>query len=289
MKDIVVIYHADCPDGFGGAWAAWKKFGNKAEYIPASYGAPVLKGLENKELYFIDFIYDQYDENGIKDLIKRNRRVTVIDHHVSKEKLTKLTRDYSYDINHSGSVLAWDYFHKDKMMPLLFKYIEGQDLWRFDLPDTVPLMTYIDSLDYDFLVWEKLIKDIEDDKKREEFTKKGKFMLNYKDKVLKKIIKENEKLVEFEGYEIYALNAPHEFASQICNILCTKKPPLALTWVEDKNNIHVSLRSNGSVDVSKIAEKYGGGGHKKSSGFSLSAIKSFPWKEIKMQNSNIKM
>ena len=27
-----VIYHADCTDGFGAAYAAWKQLGNRAEY-----------------------------------------------------------------------------------------------------------------------------------------------------------------------------------------------------------------------------------------------------------------
>ena len=36
--NISVLYHADCPDGFGGAYAAWKKFGDTAEYIPVKYG-----------------------------------------------------------------------------------------------------------------------------------------------------------------------------------------------------------------------------------------------------------
>jgi len=288
MKNIIIIYHADCPDGFGGAWAAWKKLGEEASYIPAGYGEPIFEGLENKEIYFIDFIYDQYDEKGIKDLIKRNKRVTAIDHHVSKEKLIKLTRDYSYAVDHSGAVLAWQYFHKDKPVPLLLKYIEGQDLWRFDLPGTTALVTYVDSLDYDFSAWDKLAKDVEDAEKRQEFIGKGEFMLDYKEEMIKKMIEENEKLVEFEGYQIYAVNAPHEFASEIGHILYTRKPPMALTWVEDKNSIHVSLRSDGSVDVAKIAEKYGGGGHKSSAGFRLPVITSFPWSKRKSEARNPK-
>ena len=34
FKNIVIIYHTDCRDGFGAAWAAWKKFGDSATYIP---------------------------------------------------------------------------------------------------------------------------------------------------------------------------------------------------------------------------------------------------------------
>ena len=33
LKKIVVIYHDQCRDGFGAAYAAWKKFGDDASYI----------------------------------------------------------------------------------------------------------------------------------------------------------------------------------------------------------------------------------------------------------------
>ena len=36
----VVIYHANCNDGFGAAYSAWKLLGNRAEYHAASHGAP---------------------------------------------------------------------------------------------------------------------------------------------------------------------------------------------------------------------------------------------------------
>src|SRR3989344_5352306 len=272
MKNIIIIYHADCPDGFGGAWSAWKKFGDKADYFPVGYGESIMPGLENKEIYFIDFMYDQYDEKGIQDLIRRNKRVTAIDHHVSKEKLIKLTQDYSYAVDHSGSVLAWKYFHEDKPVPLLLKYVEGQDLWRFDLPDTAAVVTYINCLGYDFAIWDKLVEDVEDGEKRKKFIEKGEFMVSYKEEMLKKIVEENEKIVEFEGHKVYVVNAPHEFASGIGYILYKKRPPFAVTWIEDKHGVHVSLRSDVSVDVAKIAEKYGGGGHKAAAGFSLPSI-----------------
>ena len=56
MKDIIVIYHGECSDGFGGAWAAWKKFGETVDYIGAHHGDEPPVGLVGKEIYFIDFI-----------------------------------------------------------------------------------------------------------------------------------------------------------------------------------------------------------------------------------------
>ena len=276
MKDVVIIYHGDCPDGFGGAWAAHKKFGDKAEYIGVGHGLPLPTGLDHKEIYMIDFAYPV---EIMKDLISRNERVTVIDHHVTREESAKLTKDYSYSINHSGAVLSWKYFHNDKPVPELLKYIEDQDLWKFVLLNTDSIGTYLDSLDYEFSLWDQLVEDVEDVEKREKFIEKGKLMLNYQEELLNRIVEESTKMVEFEGYKVLAVNAPHEFSSKIGEMLYTKMPPLAIVWSEGRDGIHVSLRSDGTVDVSKIAEKFGGGGHKSSSGFSLPPIKSFPWKE----------
>lgn len=32
-KSVAVFYHADCTDGFTGAWVAYRKFGAKADYV----------------------------------------------------------------------------------------------------------------------------------------------------------------------------------------------------------------------------------------------------------------
>ena len=37
MKPLV-LYHANCADGFGAAFAAWLKLGDEAEYVACSYG-----------------------------------------------------------------------------------------------------------------------------------------------------------------------------------------------------------------------------------------------------------
>ena len=131
MKNIVILYHAECSDGFGGAWAAWKKFGSRAAYIPLYHHNPPPVGLRGKEVYMIDFTYN---EPVVKKLLKENNRVTSIDHHESQESATKLTEKYLYAVDHSGSVLAWKYFHPGKPTPMLLRYIENGDLWKFKIP-----------------------------------------------------------------------------------------------------------------------------------------------------------
>lgn len=277
MKDIVVLYHAECPDGFGAAWAAYNNFGNNADYIGVHHNHPAPEGLENKDVYLVDFVYPK---EIMEELISRNKRVTAIDHHVSGEEAVKLTKDYSYSVDHSGSVLAWMYFN-DKSVPKLLYYIEDRDLFQFKLLNSNSICVFIDSFDQDFEVWNKLAQDIEDENKRDEVVVKGDIILKYEEELIKQLVKENAKLVEFEGFQVYVVNAPHEFASQIGKVLYQIKPPVAIIWSEDKERVNISLRSDKSVDVSEIAVKFGGGGHKGAAGFNLPALGKFPWKEVK--------
>ena len=64
-KNIVVVYHGDCTDGFSAAWAAWKKFGNKAEYLGIDPGELLPTGLEDKEIYMLDVLSKSNPEEVI--------------------------------------------------------------------------------------------------------------------------------------------------------------------------------------------------------------------------------
>ena len=225
----------------------------------------------------VDFTYPV---GVIEDLIMKNKRVTAIDHHAGMEEAIKLTKDYSYDNSHSGSVLAWKYFSQEPP-PKILEYVEDRDLYRFSLPDSRAICAVIDSFDYNFNAWDELAESFNDVATRKSFIEKGNIIVKYEEELIKKTIEENAKLVEFEGYKIYSVNAPHEFASDIGSILCKKNPPMAIIWREDRDRVSVSLRSDGTIDVSKIASKFGGGGHKASAGFRIKPISDFPWKELK--------
>ena len=278
LKDIIILYHAECPDGFGAAWVAHKKLGDEAEYIGVHHNSSVPEGLVDKEVYLIDF---SYPEDTTKDLIAKNKRVTAIDHHATREGAVKLTTDYLYSNDHSGSVLAWMYFYPDKPVPKLLKYIEDRDLWRFSLGNTSALCLFIDTFEYDFSVWDKLAKNMEDGQYIASCIEKGEIILKHENRLINRMVEEGARLVEFEGYQPYCVNAPHFSASDIGTILIAKNPPIAIIWSEDKERVNVSLRSDGSIDVAKIAQKFGGGGHKAAAGFNFISKSQFPWKEVK--------
>jgi nanoRNase/pAp phosphatase (c-di-AMP/oligoRNAs hydrolase) len=273
-QKIVVIYHGKCPDGFGGAWAAWKKFGAKAAYLPARDRSAPPVPLKNKIVYVIDYTYDA---PIIKKLIKDNIRVTAIDHHVSQKEGTMLTEKYLYDVKHSGATLAWEYFHPGKKMPMLLRYVEDRDIWKWNVPHAREMLMLIDLAPFDFKAWSQLAKDIDDPAARATYLKKGALLELHYRSLYEKLLP-NAELVKFVGHTIYALNCPYYFADDLGHELAIKTRSFALLWNESGGRIRCSLRSAGKIDVAKIAKKYGGGGHKQSSGFSFPVGEKTPWK-----------
>lgn len=276
-KDVMVIYHGECVDGFSAAWVAWKKFGDSADYAPAHHQESLFESFKEKEVYVLDF---SFPKEVMVSLVESGRKVVVIDHHKSAEETVKMAHEYLYKMENSGAVLAWQYFFPERPVPWLLRYIEDRDIWKLELPDTFSMGLMLDTFNKDFATWSRLAEELEDKTTRKQYIEKGKLIGKYELKIIEDITFDKE-IVKFEGYETYAVNAPHFFASQIGYALYKEKPPIAIMWHWSGGRISVSLRSDGSVDVSEIAKKFGGGGHKGAAGFKFSAQCSFPWEIIK--------
>ena len=55
-NNIHVLYHRDCADGFGAAWAAHRELGReKVEYLPCTYGEPPPEMESGSRVYILDF------------------------------------------------------------------------------------------------------------------------------------------------------------------------------------------------------------------------------------------
>lgn len=276
MKDIIVFYHGNCTDGFGGAYAAWKKFGSRAEYIPLEYGKPLPISPRQSQVYFIDIIVPKAE---LLSLMRVNRRVTAIDHHISSRHLVEQTNKFLYALNHSGATLAWRYFQSYKKTPRLLLHIEDGDLWKFKLPYTRELYAVLEMMNFDFKTLDKFVKAFENPKKRKKIIEDGRLLLDYKNKIIDRIIERGAQAVNFQGVRTYAVNSPI-YESEIGNRLYTKHPPMAIVWNERRDKRKISLRSVPSFDVSKLAQIVGGGGHKNAAAFSMDLNKPLPWKRL---------
>jgi len=275
-KQIVVLYHGKCPDGFAGAYAAWKKFGDSADYIPVDHGdAPPAK-LEGREVYLVDFSYETAEQ--MDTLVKTTKRFVVLDHHESAKKFTESAPEHVYDVERSGATIAWSYFHPDAPMPRLMKYLEDGDLYRYALPETRNIFSLLLVLPFEFSAWDALALGLEDDAKRAEILKKAAAYTEFFEALAQSSV-ERAKKVSFEGYEV-ATHPNITMKSYVGHELYEKLPPFALIVTAHPNGFGVSIRGDGSVDVSKIAEKYGGGGHPGSAGFFVPNGNTMPWTEI---------
>ena len=81
-----VLYHANCADGFGAAWAAHLALSGKCHLIPVSYGSPLPPDIpDGSRVYILDFSYSQ----EIMDALAQRCTLTVIDHHETSEEALK--------------------------------------------------------------------------------------------------------------------------------------------------------------------------------------------------------
>lgn len=279
LKDIVVIYHADCRDGFASAYAAWKKFGEDASYIPCKAGNNTPpEGLTNKELYILDY---SFSKETLQTLLDTNKSVIVIDHHKTAKEDVESFEDNIFDNDHSGAVLSWKYFHPDTDVPPLLEYVEDHDLWRFALPENREFNVALGQYDVTFEAWDALIEELKDTDKLINFIAKGALLAKFEDRLVAKLMQYKERVL-FEGHEVWAINASRIYRSILGNQLAglnlaQEQTPIGIVYYHNGGSVSVSLRSIGDTDVSVLAEKYGSGGHKNAAGINVPTFNDLPF------------
>lgn len=278
-EDIIVIYHGYCPDGFGGAYAAWKKFGDSAFYHPAQDRTQPEINIQNKEVYIIDF---SYPKEVLKKIEQEAKRLVILDHHISVKAAVMSVREHVFDNDHSGVGIAWKYFHPENPMPKLLAYVEDDDLWKHSLPHWAEIGAFLSTIEFNFKIWEKFIMEFENKDLFEHYIEKGHAYAEYASHICNQLVKQAE-LVQFEGYEVLAINSNGILRSQLGNLLVKKHPPFSIIWSLRSTYWHFSLRSEKAVDVSEIAKKYGGGGHHSAAGFNLPLNAPLPFKIISQE------
>lgn len=261
---IYILYHSPCQDGFGAAFAAWKKFGKGATYWGVNYGKGIPDMPGATEVYILDFSYPKADLEALAQKCK----VVVLDHHkTAKEQLEGLPFA-QFDMNRSGAGMAWDYFHPTTPRPWLINYIEDRDLWKHKLPNTHEVAAALFSYAQDFNTWDEFTE--------EKILTEGSAILRYKtiltDEMARNIQMVN--FLEFKGVPV--VNASGSLISDIGEVLRVKYPtsPFCAIYYDTKDGKRKwSLRSTDSQDdVAAVAGRFGGGGHRNAAGF----IEEFP-------------
>jgi len=257
-----VIYHAECTDGFGAAYSAWKLLGNRAEYYACKHGNPP-PDIKGKNVAILDF---SFSNATTKKMIEEASALIVIDHHKSAVVELHDISNTIFDMKHSGARLAWDFFHPGKEPPKFINYIEDRDLWNWELEYSKEFSAAFDMVPFEFEEFEKF----EDSSVFDDACKRGSYILAYSKTVIKKVSEQAQKR-KMDGKDVLVVNSSH-WMSEIGARL-SPDCDFALIWYWDHEDKHtkVSLRAfHETVDVSEIAKTFGGGGHKKAAGFQLS-------------------
>lgn len=280
MNKPMVIYHAGCPDGAGSALAAFERFGERAVYQPGQYDAAQVYVLDGQDVFLVDY---SWPRDVIESMRARGHRVVVIDHHATaRDRLAGLT-DCLFDMDHSGAVLTWRYFHPETPVPELLLYIEDRDLWRFLLPHSKEISAALkaNGCCNDFMTLLPILRDWKPDGddgipqgSKRLLIAEGKAIVRAESAMIDTMTKCALRL-NWEGHPTAVVNATVIFSETAEKAYQRHDAAIGAYWFFDASRrvYQVGLRSpQDGPDVSAIATKYGGGGHPHSAGFNVTKL-----------------
>jgi oligoribonuclease NrnB/cAMP/cGMP phosphodiesterase (DHH superfamily) len=235
----------------------------EAEFYGATHGEPP-PDVTGRIVYILDF---SYKRAVLEKMLKIALHITVLDHHKSAQAdLDGLSYDnlnVVFDMDRSGAGIAWDYFFDRISRPVQIHHVEDRDLWKFNIPNTKEFAAAMFSYDYTFENWDFLM----DDANYERLIAEGAAIERKHLKDVIELLSTTKRTMKIAGYEVPVANVPYQFASDAGNILAEGQP-FAATYYDDAQYRRFSLRSKpDGLDVSEIASKLAGGGHKNASGF----------------------
>lgn len=267
---MIVIYHANCVDGFAAAWCAWRKYGDSAKYIPAQYGDPPPPVLD-EDVLIVDFSYRRETLLAMRHQSSGNFRV--LDHHKTAEADLAGLGFCTFDMSRSGAALAWDVLHGGAR-PRIVDYVQDRDLWQWKLYESRAISAWLSSWSFDFAVWENLAHDLKMD--FENCRAQGAAIL----RALDGYVDANSKRFRvgpIGGHEVPIINTTHAISELVGRLAELAGVKFAAGWFQREDGLFVySLRSRGDFDVSEVAKQYGGGGHKSAAGFTVDRLLDAP-------------
>lgn len=261
----VVVYHAKCIDGCGGAAASYLALGDTATYIPVLHHYDLPDVCYGAICYFIDIILSKEQMRRAEQVCEE---VIVLDHHETAFRRldgVKVSDKSVLNMEKSGCMLAWEFFHPYKKVPLILWHLQDYDLWKFDMTDSESIAAYMmGCVPFTHTAYAEYL--LKDDLQTEIMIGK---ILHIKTEAEIESICSHAGHFTFEGHHIMAVNSPiHQ--SQVGNYLVENNDiDFAVVWYHDANSweYRYSMRGKGKVNLAELAESYEGGGHPNSSGF----------------------
>jgi oligoribonuclease NrnB/cAMP/cGMP phosphodiesterase (DHH superfamily) len=281
-----VLYHNNCPDGFGAAWIVWRHLKRDATYIGVTPDKlPSISQLKNKYVIILDV---SIPETYLEEIKKNANNVLLVDHHNTYVEELENNTNTIFDKDHSAIYISWRIFNPDEKIPQFIRYIEDNDLALYEIKKTDAFMAALGTklpfhnIDF-FKSWNKLLNPafvdslIQDGIKYQE----------YKNYLLKRNLHIAQPM-KLGNFNVLIANfGTVGLASDLGNKLSEQNPKydFVILWSYHSNNkeYSVMLRSrndNSTLDLSQIAKIFGGGGHSKAARFAWKGPIDALWDEM---------
>lgn len=269
----VVVFHYPCQDGLASAWVTYnyhKENNINIELYPIQHGTTLdISRLENKKVLFCDYSPSIEMLDKIETVVSS---LCILDHHISAQRALENKSYAIFDMNRSGVGITWGYFYPTTKLPYILECIQDRDLfaWKVENSRDITAAIYLLQSTKEQYNFNELFTVLEHSD--------GEYLLNLGKIINKSNMMKSENIAELHAtranyymeYKYCIVNCSSDFASDVGNILTTKYGfDFAVLWnyFHPTEDFRVSLRANNMIDVSLLAKKFGGGGHKNASGF----------------------
>jgi oligoribonuclease NrnB/cAMP/cGMP phosphodiesterase (DHH superfamily) len=258
----MVLYHSPCADGFTAAWVCGNALGwDNVELVPVNYGQPP-PAVIGRDVLIVDFSYK-------RDVLEAMHAVAedlyVLDHHKTAAADLAGLSYARFDMNRSGAQMAWDYFFSGQR-PQLVDYVADRDLWKFEMPASREVSAYISAFEQTRENWDELDEVLMGG--GHDARTAGAVILLKQEKDIRELVEGGVHPMVIGGYAVPALNVPPTMSSEAGHAMVKKGVPFVACYRDGPRGREFSLRSTDEgVDVSEIAKKFGGGGHRNAAGF----------------------
>jgi len=274
-ENILCFYHSADLDGKCSG-AIVKYIYPDAKLVPFNYDKKIDWSLINKDsiVYMVDISASKEDMLELKRITKK---FIWIDHHISKiNELEGIEFDGLRKDGTAACILTWEYL-RNTNVPHSVKYLGRYDVW---------------DLNTDVLVFQYGMRQYDCDPNKQEFWESVFTDMGFVDSILQDgqilydYIKTDNRVVsnsvcfitKFREYKVLAVNRSH-----ISSLFFEEHPEvndvdimIPFSW--DGKSWKLSMYTEkDDVDVSKICQEFGGGGHKKAAGMFVEKLP----KEIK--------
>jgi len=285
---MIGFYHAGDMDGISSG-ALLKYAYPTIKLIGIDYTDDIAKIVtdvsDDEVVFLVDFTFEPFEL--MVDLCQRCRLIW-IDHHTSSYKYVKDFPSFSPmdmvlgDNKKSAVQLLWEYLFHSETLPEVLRIISLFDTWQHNY-DKILLCKYtgIDLLLHDVnnSEWYNIFR-VPDNNYIDKYLTAGMYVDQYLEQQYGILVETRSFEVEWEGLRFLAVNSYMPGSRQLKSKFDPEKYDAMLVFGLIQNRIwKVSLYTDNTekFDLSKIANKYGGGGHRGACGFEIPVNQSLPF------------